>query len=121
MTITKKMLKTEIDNVPDEYLSVVYRMLRAFTTPLDRVLPFQPSSDDVPTPEEVVAKIQSLSKDAANIESAQEPLIDGLKRSHAVPEPAFDVQEWNRQWDELEARMKQEELAHERLEQQLNG
>lgn len=121
MAITKKMLKTEIDNMPDEYLSVVYQMLRALTTPLDRALPFQPSSDDVPTPEEVVARIQRLPKDSANIEAASEPLIDGLKHSQAVPDPSFDVQEWNQRWDAFEAMMKQEELAHELSEQHLNG
>ena len=121
MAITKKMLKTEIDNMPDEYLNIVYRMLRALTTPLDLSLPFQSSSDDLPTPEEVVAKIQRLPKDSANIEAASESLTDGLKRSQAVPDPSFNVQEWNQQWDAFEARMKQEELAHELSEQQLNG
>ncbi|HRW11117.1 MAG TPA: hypothetical protein P5121_38715 [Caldilineaceae bacterium] len=121
MTITKKTLKTEIDNIPDEYLSVVYRILRAFGTTHDWVPPFQPLSDDISTSEQVVAKIQSLPKDSANIEFAREPLIDGLNRSPATHDPSFDVQEWNRQWDEFETRMKQEELAHEIVEQKLNG
>lgn len=115
------MLKAEIDNIPEEYLSVIYRIIRALSTPLDLVSSFQHLSDDIPTSEQVVAKIQSLPKDSANIEFATKSLVDGLKSSHVLSDPSFDVQEWNQQWDEFEARMKQEELAHEVLEQQLNG
>ncbi len=121
MVITKEMLKAEIDKIPESYFGVAYRIIRALSVPLDLVLPFQHLPEDTPTSEQVVAKIQSLPKDSANIELATKPLADGLNSSCGLHDPSFDVQAWNQQWDEFETKMKQEELEHETLEQQLNG
>ena len=121
MVITKEMLKAEIDNIPEKHLGVVYRIIRVLSAPLDSVLPLPHLSEDTPTSEQVVAKIQSLPKDSANIELATKSLADGLNSSCGLREQSFDVQAWNQQWDEFEAQMKQEELEHEALEQQLNG
>ena len=117
MVITKEMLKAEIDKIPERYFGVVYRIIRAVTVPVDSALPLPHLSEDIPTSEQVVATIQSLPKDSANIEFATKPLADGLNSSCSLPDQTFDVQAWNQQWDEFEAKMKQEELEHEALEQ----
>ncbi len=121
MVVTKEMLKAEIDKIPERYFGVAYRMIRALRVPLEVGLPFQHLPEDAPTLEQVVAKIQSLPKDSANIELATQPPADGLNRAGRLHDPSFDAQAWNQQWDEFETKMKQEELEHETLEQQLNG
>lgn len=121
MIITKEMLKTEIDKVPERYLDVVYRIIRSLTLPFDSVLPAQKPSGDAPTAEQVVTKIQSLPKDPANIERATKSLAEALACPNGEPDPTFDVQEWNQQWDDFEAKMKQQELENEASEQELDG
>lgn len=121
MIITKEMLKAEIDNIPDGYISVIYRIIRALSIPLDSGLSSHQTPEDTSTLEQIVSRIQSLPKDPSNIELATLPLADGLRRAEGLCDPSFNAQEWNQQWDEFEAKMKQEELEHEALEQQLNG
>ena len=76
-------------------------------------------SDDILTPEQVVANIQRLPKNPANIERATESLAEGLVNSPNESDPTFDVKNWNQQWDAFEANMKAEELAHEQAEQHI--
>ncbi len=72
--------------------------------------------EDYPTLEEVVAKIKRTPKNPANIQPARESLAEGLANSPYERDPHFDVTSWNEQWDEVEAEMKAQELAHEQSE-----
>ncbi len=117
MTITKEILKAEIDKVPEQYFDIVYRVLQAFINPLGLIsTPLRQSAGGVQTPEQVVARIQRLPKNPANIERATESLAEGLRTPFGEPDPEFDVKQWNQQWDEFESQMKADELAHEQSE-----
>lgn len=63
------------------------------------------------TPEEVVAKIKALPPNPANqfdMKVLMAGLVDYLEKSIASEDPnePFDQEEWQRQWDAMEAEMK---------------
>jgi hypothetical protein len=70
------------------------------------------------TPEEVVAKIKSLPPNPEMIRPAIGSLADYLAASIAAEDPneEFDQEEWDRNWDAIEAEMKALELEQEILE-----
>ncbi|MDM8519699.1 hypothetical protein QUF64_06610 [Anaerolineales bacterium HSG6] len=71
MIITKEHLKAEIDKVPEQYLEVLYRIIRALIDPLEQVTrSHQQSSEMV---EAVVNDTQATPKNSAKIESDIEP------------------------------------------------
>ena len=73
MIITKEHLKAEIDNVPEQYLEVLYRIIRALIDPLERIArPFTQTSDDTAISEPLYDG-QATPKNSAKIESEIEP------------------------------------------------
>ncbi|MDM8520212.1 hypothetical protein QUF64_09200 [Anaerolineales bacterium HSG6] len=120
MIVTKETLKSQIDKVPETYFNILYRIIQTFITPFELITaPFNEFSEDVLTPKQLVAKIQNLPKNSANIERATESLAEGLLTSPHQRDSSFDVDKWNRQWDEIEAKMKRDELFHEETEQHI--
>ncbi len=71
------------------------------------ILESMPESNYRPTPEEVVAKIQSLPPNPNMIRPAVGSLSEYLAASIAAEDPneKFDLEEWNRNWDAIEAEM----------------
>jgi hypothetical protein len=69
--------------------------------------------------EEIVAQIQQLPADPANIEPATGSLAEYLANTPNDRDPDFDVSAWNKEWDSLEAEMKASSLAHEEAEKNL--
>lgn len=63
---------------------------------------------DLPTPEEVVARIKSRPPNPQMIRPAVGSLGEYLAASIAAEDPneEFDLAEWQRQWDAVEAEMK---------------
>jgi plasmid stability protein len=57
-----------------------------------------------PTLEEIVAQIKATPPDPTAIHPAQGSLGDAL--ASLATDPDFDVEAWQRQWDEVEAEMK---------------
>jgi len=66
--------------------------------------------------EEVVDEIKSSSQNPANIQPASGLLAEHLSNSPEIPDPAFDVTAWNREWDEVETEMKMMEIAEQKSE-----
>jgi hypothetical protein len=66
--------------------------------------------------EEIVAEIKRMPPNSANIKPAGGHL--GEKLAHPVTEsdPNFDLAEWTREWDRVEAEMEAQSLAHEEAE-----
>ena len=77
------------------------------------------SKDEELSLEEVVAQIQQLPLDPANIEPASGSLTEYLANTPNDRDPDFDVAVWNERWDRLEAEMKASSLAHEEAERNL--
>ena len=63
MTLTKEHLKTEIDALPDQFIGIIYHILRTFiqtpTTSLMSTAPIVPSTD---SPSEVVNRNQEMAQ-----------------------------------------------------------
>lgn len=68
---------------------------------LKRILGTEQSS---PSPEEVVAKIQSTSPDPHNIRPATGSLADALRAASSDPE--FDLEAWQQEWERVESEMR---------------
>lgn len=69
------------------------------------------------TPEEVVAKIKALPPNPANqfdMKTLMAGLADYLEKSIASEDPneSFDQEEWQRQWNAIEAEMKAVSMAN---------
>lgn len=65
--------------------------------------------DDLPTPEEVVAKIKATPPDLSSIIPAKRSLADALRESEALAAgngESFDLDDWNRQWAKFERELK---------------
>lgn len=101
------------DDIAIRYQKVAqaqYKSIEDFAiTLLDDALILAPltESDYCPTPEEVVAKIQSLPPNPNMIRPAVGSLSEYLTASIAAEDPneKFDLEEWNRNWDGIEAEM----------------
>ncbi len=72
--------------------------------------------DELPSLAEVMAEIKSSPQNPANIQPASGLLAEHLMNSPEVPDPLFDVTKWNREWDEVEAKMKAMEIADQKSE-----
>jgi hypothetical protein len=69
--------------------------------------------------EAVVARIQKLGPNPANITPASGLLGQHLAELMQETDPTFDLAEWQREWEQIEAAMEAEETAHEREEWRL--
>ncbi len=82
------------------------------------VIPLEPLpldiDDDLPSLEEIVARIKATPPNPTAADSAEESLGDFLRETH-VDDPDFDEIAWNRQWAEIEAAM------NSQLNNQLNA
>ena len=72
------------------------------------------------TLEEVINEIKSLPQNPASVQAASGLLAEHLMNSPEIPDPSFDVAQWNREWDEVEAEMKKLEFAEQITEANLN-
>jgi hypothetical protein len=66
--------------------------------------------------EDLVAEIKRMPPNPANIKPASGLLGEKLANPVTDPDPDFDLEEWTREWDRLEAEMKAQSLAHEAAE-----
>lgn len=57
-----------------------------------------------PTPKEVVARIKATPPNPASVRRATGSLADALR--DAPHDPDFDLEQWQREWDAVEAEMK---------------
>ena len=64
-----------------------------------------PTSDVLPTLEEIVAKIKALPSDPANIRPATGSLKELLE--NAPQDPDFDLAEWQQQWGLFEQELRE--------------
>lgn len=69
--------------------------------------------------EEIIKKIKSSPQNPANVQPASGLLAKHLASSPEIPDPSFDVAEWNREWDKVEAEMKMMEIAEQKSEADL--
>lgn len=60
--------------------------------------------DGFETPEQVVARIQTLPRNPAALHPAQESLADALRRTSTNED--FDLEEWNQEWAKVEAEIR---------------
>ncbi len=65
---------------------------------------------------EVIDEIKRSPQNPATVQQASGLLLEHLTHSPQIPDPDFDVAAWNRQWDEIEAKMKQMELEDQDIE-----
>jgi hypothetical protein len=78
----------------------------------------QDASLDLPSLEEIVAKIRRMGPNPNNIIPGGGKLAEKLAHPLTDVDPAFDLAEWTREWDRVEAEMKAASLAHEEAERQ---
>lgn len=71
---------------------------------------------DEPSVEEVVARIQQLGPNPANIKPASGLLGQHLAELIQESDPTFDLEQWQKEWDRIEAAMDADEAAHEQAE-----
>lgn len=71
---------------------------------------------DEPSVEEVVARIQQLGPNPANIKPASGLLGQHLAELIEESDPTFDLEQWQKEWDQIEAAMEADEAAHEQAE-----
>ena len=65
---------------------------------------------------EIISEIKNTPQNPANIHPASGLLAKHLANSPGEPDPSFDVVAWNREWDEVEAKMKAMDIADEYIE-----
>ena len=61
--------------------------------------------DDLETPEQVVARIQALPRNPDALRPAQGSLADALRNT--LTNDSFDLEEWQREWDKVEAELRE--------------
>jgi len=69
--------------------------------------------------DEVIFEIQNTPQNPDSIEQASGLLAEHLAFSDVKQDFEFNVSEWNKQWDELEMKMKAEEFAEQEFEAKL--
>lgn len=72
--------------------------------------------DDELSVEEVVARIQRLGPNPANIKPASGLLGEHLAELMQETDPTFSWEEWQKEWEQIEAAMEADEAAHEQAE-----
>ena len=118
LKIQRKALHQTIDKLPESALMELTAFVEflQFKTRQKQQVEELDELEEGLTLEEVVAKIKHTPKNPANIQPATESLAEGLAASPYEQDPHFDVTSWQKQWDEVEADMKAQELAHEQSE-----
>ena len=77
-----------------------------------QLLPCYPSIEaadtdlDLPTLEELVTKIKAMPPNPSAIHPAKESLLEYLTNLPDDPDPSFDAEEWDREWDKFEVELK---------------
>lgn len=66
--------------------------------------------------EDVVARIQYLGPNPANMTPASGLLGQHLFELMQESDPTFDLEQWQKEWDQIETAMEADELAHEQAE-----
>ena len=73
---------------------------------------------DLPSLEDLVAEIRRMGPNPNNITLGEGNLAEKLAHPVTELDPTFDLEEWTREWDRVEAEMKAQSLAHEEAERQ---
>ena len=73
-----------------------------------------------PSIEQVVARIQQLGANSTHITPASGLLGQHLSELMQESNPTFDLEQWQREWEQVEAAMEAEETAHEQAEWSMN-
>jgi predicted CopG family antitoxin len=76
------------------------------------------SEEAFPTPEEVVARIRATPPNPNNLRPPVGSLAEYLARP-VPPDPNFNLEEWQREWDAVEAEMKAADRADDIAEGRL--
>lgn len=106
--------------LPDELTVRLQAKAESQHQPLDELVAtmltdvLDEEEDDWPSLDEIVARIKATPPDPASIHPATQSLAELLAASPR--DPAFDLEQWNREWARVEAEMKAIELANERAE-----
>lgn len=87
--------------------------------PLLSVSQREKETDALYSLEEVIREIKSSPQNPENICPASGLLAEHLGIPDEEPGPYFDPDEWNQEWDSLEAKMKTEELVGQTYEGEL--
>lgn len=61
--------------------------------------------------ETVIAQIRNSSQNPACLQQGSGLLAEHLMNSPELPDPSFDIKEWNQEWDGIEEQMKAMERA----------
>jgi predicted CopG family antitoxin len=108
--------------IPDDLAGRLEAMARVQNQSVDdlilSLLKESASEEAFPTLEEVVARIKATPPNPNNLRPAVGSLADYLARP-VPPDPDFNLEEWQRQWDAVEAEMKAAERADEIAEGRL--
>lgn len=67
----------------------------------------------------VIEEIKNSPQNPKNITPASGLLAAHIADSPEIYDPLSDVAEWNREWDEVEMKMKTEEIAEQKAEREL--
>jgi hypothetical protein len=70
--------------------------------------------------DEVIAEIENTPQNPHYVKPASGLLAEHLLSSPYLPDPEFNVQQWNETWDKIELNMKQLEQADQATEVSLN-
>lgn len=63
--------------------------------------------------EQLVSEIKRTPQNPQGVQLASGLLFEHLAHPLGEPDPVYDVETWNRQWDEIEQQMDEEELLTE--------
>jgi len=72
---------------------------------------FQNQANDLPSLKNVIAQIKASPQNQGLIQPASGLLAEHLSNCPEKPAPTFDVEKWNQEWDDLEAKMKADDQA----------
>ncbi|GEM_PF-2576180 len=65
--------------------------------------------------EAIIREIKQTIQNPKTVHSAGGMLAEHLANSPEIPDPCFNVEEWNREWDRIETEMKRGEFAEQKF------
>jgi hypothetical protein len=75
------------------------------------------SFSKIPALEKIVDEIRQSPQNPVNVQPASGLLAEHLATPSGSPDPSFDVNKWNQEWDEIEAEMKKLEIVEQDAEE----
>lgn len=119
INVNREQIHQMIDTLPEDSLLVLVQFVEFLQ--FQRGEHSQKTRLEIqPSPEllKLIEHIQQTQPDPSRIVWPTKSRSDYSAPLGAQPETTLDVEAWNRQWDELEAKMEADSLAHEARERQ---